>query len=235
MSDLSLISLKQENLEGLAEAYTKAAPFPHTVLDNFLDEDAFDALLRADSALLPRFSSVDFLTFLGHLTSKSEPLLADVYQDNEAMLTPFIEQTAHVDFAKHLTLNLDRRLELIIFLDGDGSSNSGLRLIASGDDSASVLIRVKANRCVIFDTSDFTPHAQVVDRLTESNGRIFSRYYYSTGRPERERFESIAPLAGDDDGRLPSIKDGIKRQLKLFLPPIVYRLKGTDSSTRITK
>ena len=83
MSDLSLISLKQENLEGLAEAYTKAAPFPHTVLDNFLDEDAFDALLSADSALLPRFSSVDFLTFLGHLTSKSEPLLADVYQDNK--------------------------------------------------------------------------------------------------------------------------------------------------------
>lgn len=235
MEQLGFIDLQDSEAEIYRQRYVEAVPVPHVVLDDFLPPHLFNALSNQESQLPALFSSVEFLIFLNRLSAKKEPLIADAYQDQGSVLSLFEAQKIHIDFAKHISLDLDRRIQLVLFIDGKSTSKTGIQFFDPQTREGSVFVQAKANRCVIFDTTDFVPHAQIIDSEDTDPVRVFSRYYYSTGRPQNEMYESVAPRVGDDDGRLPSVKDSIKGVIKQFIPPIAFALKRSIHTNQAQK
>ncbi len=67
----------------------------------------------------------------------------------------------HVDFNKHSRMNLDRRLNLLIYLNKDWQEDYGgyLQLWDAEMNACQQKILPLFNRCVIFSTTDFSYHA----------------------------------------------------------------------------
>ncbi|MBU2887588.1 2OG-Fe(II) oxygenase [Gilvimarinus agarilyticus] len=97
----------------------------------------------------------------------------------------------HADFNIHLRNGLDRRINLILFLNKDWCESYGGHLELWDENLAAQPKRVLPvfNRAVIFGTTDFTYHGQPIelncpeDRFRKS----LALYYYSNGRPEAEK------------------------------------------------
>lgn len=221
------INIEQQEMVRISKKYANEKPFPHVVIDNFLTDTVLKKLVISDTSVPSLFDGIDFIRFLNGITKKSELLISDIYQNESNIINTFNAETKHVDYSKHKKFDLDKRIQVLIFLEDDENNKTGLRFYENKKYDKYLFINAKKNRCVIFDLTDFTPHSQVVDQYATKNLKIFSRYYYSSGRPESEIYESIAPKIGDDDGRIPSLKDKIKKIIKLFIPPICLKYKGS--------
>jgi hypothetical protein len=93
----------------------------------------------------------------------------------------------HVDFNKHFKFSLERRLNLLIYLNEDWSEeNSGpLELWDSKGQKCEKRILPIFNRMVIFTTNSRSYHGQ--PKPVVGKGiirRSLALYYYSVGRPE---------------------------------------------------
>lgn len=92
----------------------------------------------------------------------------------------------HADFNKHPTLNLDRRLNLLIYLNEDWQSEYGgeLELWARDMSECARKIEPVAGRCVIFSTSSssFHGHPRPLTCPPDRTRRSVALYYYSNGR-----------------------------------------------------
>ena len=96
----------------------------------------------------------------------------------------------HADFNFHPLLNLDRRLNLLVFLNKDWKEEYGGQLELWNKDMTKCCKKILPifNRCVIFNTTDFTFHGNP-DPLNCPKGRTrrsLSLYYYTNGRPLEE-------------------------------------------------
>jgi hypothetical protein len=96
----------------------------------------------------------------------------------------------HVDFNRHPRLNLDRRLNLLLYLNEDWPEAYGgaLELWDAEMKKAEVKINPIFNRCVIFSTTEWSHHGQP-EPLTCPSDRTrksLALYYYTNGRPEEE-------------------------------------------------
>ena len=96
----------------------------------------------------------------------------------------------HVDFNKHKTLKLDRRLNLLIYLNQDWQEEYGGNLELWDQDMTQCEKKILPifNRCVIFSTTDFSYHGHP-NPLTCPEGQTrksLALYYYSNGRPAEE-------------------------------------------------
>lgn len=96
----------------------------------------------------------------------------------------------HVDFPSHPNLKLDRRLNLLLYLNPnwEKSWNGDLVLVdikGTKHKSISPLL----NRAVVFNTNDFTYHGHPhkLDCPAHVSRRSLALYYYSNGRPKSER------------------------------------------------
>jgi Rps23 Pro-64 3,4-dihydroxylase Tpa1-like proline 4-hydroxylase len=96
----------------------------------------------------------------------------------------------HADFNKHFKFKLDRRLNLILYLNrGWTETNQGwLELWDRGMKSCVQRILPVFNRTVIFSTSDFSFHGQPepIQGPPDLLRRSIALYYYSNGRPTEE-------------------------------------------------
>jgi Rps23 Pro-64 3,4-dihydroxylase Tpa1-like proline 4-hydroxylase len=97
----------------------------------------------------------------------------------------------HADFNVHPKLNLDRRLNMLVYLNKDWRDEYGGHLELWNQDGKSLRTRYLPlfNRTVIFSTSDTSFHGHP-HPLTPPPGRSrksVSLYYYTAGRPEAER------------------------------------------------
>ncbi len=97
----------------------------------------------------------------------------------------------HADFNLHPALRLDRRLNLLLYLNPEWKEEYGghLELWNRTMTKCEKRILPVFNRCVIFSTTDFAYHGHPEPlRCPEGMTRkSLAMYYYSNGRPAQER------------------------------------------------
>jgi hypothetical protein len=97
----------------------------------------------------------------------------------------------HADFNVHFLNGLDRRLNLLLYLNLGWQDDYGghLELWQQGVPRPIKSIAPIANRCVIFSTTDksFHGHPKPLSCPPGRSRNCLSLYYYTNGRPEAER------------------------------------------------
>jgi len=142
----------------------------------------------------------------------------------------------HADFNQHTKLRLDRRLNLLLYLNKDWQEDYGGYLELWDKDLTSCEKKILPifNRFVLFNTTDFSYHGHP-DPLTCPEGetrKSLALYYYTNGRPAEEVSNShstlFQPRPGDQDQLMkakPSIMSA-KTILKKLVPPILIDAKN---------
>jgi Rps23 Pro-64 3,4-dihydroxylase Tpa1-like proline 4-hydroxylase len=140
----------------------------------------------------------------------------------------------HVDFNKHTTLNLDRRLNLLIYLNKDWQEEYGGHLELWDQDMTQCEQKILPifNRCVIFSTTDFSYHGHP-NPLTCPEGQTrksLALYYYSNGRPAEEVSGGHSTLfktrPNEQLEPAPNSLD-MKTIAKKLVPPILWEMGNT--------
>jgi Rps23 Pro-64 3,4-dihydroxylase Tpa1-like proline 4-hydroxylase len=144
-------------------------------------EHLFGSFTRS---MLYEFNSATFLKILTELTGV-KALISDPYFRGGGMhqIEPGGMLKIHVDFNKHSFLNLHRRLNLLLYLNKDWKDEYGghLELWDAKMEKCHQRIAPIFNRCVIFLTSDVSPHGHP-DPLRCPAGmtrKSLALYYYS--------------------------------------------------------
>jgi len=137
-------------------------------------------------------SSPPVLRFLEALTG-IEGLIPDPYFGGAGphQILPGGFLKVHVDFNWHPLLKLDRRINLLVYLNQDWREEFGGHLELWSRDMARREQKILPvfNRTVIFNTTDFSYHGHP-EPLACPEGRTrksVSFYYYTNGRPAEER------------------------------------------------
>ena len=141
---------------------------------------------------LYEMNSAPLLQFLEALTG-IEGLVSDPYYGgagpHQIERGGFLK--VHVDFNWHPLLKLDRRLNMLVYLNKDWKEEYGghLELWNRDVSRSEQKILPVYNRTVVFSTTDFSYHGHPTP-LACPEGRTrksVSFYYYSNGRPDEER------------------------------------------------
>ncbi len=140
----------------------------------------------------------------------------------------------HVDFNQHAKLRLDRRLNLLIYLNKDWKEEYGGHLELWDKDMTRCEKKILPifNRCVIFNTTDFSYHGHP-EPLTCPEGQTrksLALYYYSNGRPAQEASNAHSTMfkARPGDKLVEENTSGItvKTVLKQLIPPILFNARN---------
>ena len=190
--------------------------------------DRMEDLPPSIQSFINALNSKPFLEFLERLTG-IDGLIPDpyLYGGGLHMIPRGGRLAVHADFNVHEKLRLDRRLNLIVYLNYDWNPEWGGALELWDKD---VKVKEKAylpnaNRVVVFSTTDTAFHGHP-DPLTSPKGkyrRSIALYYYTNGRPEEERSESHTTLfkMRPNEIRRRNAVDIIKP----FVPPIVWQIR----------
>lgn len=185
--------------------------------------------------LLHQFNASVFLSFLESLTG-IVGLIPDPHFNGGGLHQ--IERggflKVHADFNWYERLRLDRRLNLIVYLNRDWREEYGGHLELWNRDMTKCERRILpvANRCVIFATTDFSFHGHP-DPLTCPPGwtrKSLALYYYSNGRPDAERGAPHSTLFKSRPGE-PGLFHP-KTLVRKLTPPIVLDLVRAVRSRR---
>ena len=211
--------------EKLNKSYLMNKPFPHIVLDNFINSELLNDIMnefpdlskiqsgvKHENSREIKFSSKGFsdispkafeliaylnsdifVTYLQKLTGIKEVLISDPYLSgggyheikNGGVLK------VHADFNKHPFLDLDRRINVLIYLNPQWKKEWGgsLELYHENDlNSPYVSVTPEFNRCVIFSTTSSTYHGnpEPVNCPKGMSRKSIALYYFSLGRPKSE-------------------------------------------------
>ena len=249
-------------------SYLDAKPFPHVVIDNFLNPEVLDAVLaefpkpneirwqQFDNAreiklasakeanfgpytrlLFYHLNSMTFLEFLSGVTGIRD-LIPDPSLDGGGLhqIVRGGKLGIHADFNKHPKYGLDRRLNLILYLNKNWREEYGGHLELWDREMTKCEAKVLPvfNRMMIFGTTDFTYHGhpdplQCPDGMTRKS---LALYYFSNGRPADQISGDHSTLFRDrheGESRL-TMKQRMRSLAKDLLPPIVTRhLRRSDS------
>jgi Rps23 Pro-64 3,4-dihydroxylase Tpa1-like proline 4-hydroxylase len=224
--------LPADHLDEVVDELSGAGEISHTQRFDTAEErklatDDESHLPPAARHLLTQFNSAVFIEFLEKLTG-IDGLIPDPHFTgggfHEIERGGFLK--IHADFNKHRRLRLDRRLNLLLYLNRDWKEEYGghLELWSRDMKTAEHRILPVFNRCVIFSTTDFSYHGHP-EPLTAPEGvsrRSLALYYYTSGRPEEE--------TSDDHGTLFRPRPGeparaqVRMYLRRMIPPIVLDL-----------
>lgn len=147
-----------------------------------------DPLIRQ---LYWELNSAPFLSFLEQLTGITN-LIPDPH-----MAGGGVHETrrdgllmVHADFNKHPQFQLDRRLNILLYLNRDWQDDWGghLELWARNVSRCEKRIAPIAGRCVIFSTTrdSFHGHPHPLACPPEQSRKSIALYYYTNGRPANE-------------------------------------------------
>jgi 2-oxoglutarate-Fe(II)-dependent oxygenase superfamily protein len=141
---------------------------------------------------LYRMNSAPVLQFLQALTG-IEGLIPDPYFGGAGphQILPGGFLKVHVDFNWHPLLKLDRRLNLLVYLNQDWKEEyeGHLELWDRGMTRCERRILPVFNRTVVFSTTDFSFHGHPTPLACPEgmSRKSVSFYYYTNGRPDAER------------------------------------------------
>ena len=135
----------------------------------------------------------------------------------------------HADFNKHSKLGLDRRLNLLLYLNQNWKEEYGGHLELWDKDMKGCEAKVLPlfNRVMIFSTTDFTYHGHPTPLQCPEGWtrKSLALYYYSNGRPVEEVTGGHSTLfrARDEKDFRPTARQRLRELATDLLPPIVTR------------
>jgi hypothetical protein len=136
-------------------------------------------------------NSRTMLTFLEVLTGINGVIPDPYYAGGGLHQTkPGGNLEVHADFNRHPKLNLDRRINVIVYMNKDWSEDYGghFELWNQEMTAAEKKISPLFNRCLIFSTTStsFHGHPAPLSCPPDRTRKSVAVYYYSVGRPEEE-------------------------------------------------
>ncbi len=137
-------------------------------------------------------NSQPFLEFLQQLTGIKETLIPDPYFHgggfHEIKRGGYLK--LHVDFHKHKLLKLDRRINVLIYLNENWKEEYGGHFELWKKDKSRCVTKILPlfNRLVIFSTTDdsWHGHPDPLQCPEERSRKSLALYYYTYGRYEAE-------------------------------------------------
>jgi 2OG-Fe(II) oxygenase superfamily len=131
----------------------------------------------------------------------------------------------HADFNYHTKYKLDRRINLLIYMNKGWKEEYGGHFELWNQDMSRAEKKVLPlfNRCAIFSTTNFSYHGHPTplscppDRTRKS----IATYYYSNGRPEEEVTEVHSTLFQETPAAKRPIRDAVSKVLHAITPPII--------------
>jgi len=231
-------------LSGLADTFPNL--FEHPELEHFSNAKEIKSASQLEQGIPPQhlefihfLNSQPFIQFIQTLTGIREPLIGDPY-----LLGGGLHQIkkggllkVHADFNKHRTLGLDRRINVLVYLNKDWDSAYGghLELWDPKMTRCAEKVLPVFNRMVVFSTTDFSYHGHP-EPLTCPDDRTrnsIAMYYYSNGRPKSEvdvqnvsattKFVSRPDSEHDRQAMRGFTKSNLIEWVKMCTPPIVWK------------
>ena len=191
---------------------------------------AFGPLTRL---FLYHLNSVTFLEFLSQVTG-IDNLIPDPRFEGGGLhqIVRGGKLGVHADFNKHSVFGLDRRLNLLLYLNKNWRDEYGGHLQLWDRDMTKCEAKVAPlfNRVMIFSTTDFTYHGHP-DPLQCPEGmtrKSLALYYFTNGRPAEEvsaDHSTIFQPRGPGDLR-PTMTQRASKLAHDLLPPILMRQLG---------
>lgn len=187
-------------------------------------------------AMMHFLNSQPFLMFLQNLTGIKETLVPDPYFEGGGFhqIKPGGYLKIHVDFHKHKLMNLDRRLNVLVYLNEDWEEAFGGYFELWEKDMSKCVTKILPlfNRMAIFSTTDYSWHGHP-DKLTcppDRSRKSMALYYYTNGRPDseikpenRQRITTtFTARKGQDSAKMNRFNTMVNLANDL-LPPIVVR------------
>ena len=151
------------------------------------------------NSFIEYLNSYFFLDFLQKLTGIKQRLIPDPYLFgaglHEIKKGGFLK--IHSDFNVHPQLNLNRRLNLLLYLNKDWKEEWGGHLELWDRDMKSCKVKISPNfnKLVIFNTTDYSfhGHPNPLACPEDVTRKSLALYYYTNGRPSNE----INPALGE--------------------------------------
>ena len=133
-----------------------------------------------------------FLNFLQNLTSIKEQLVSDPHLEGGGLheIKSGGVLKIHTDFNRHPFLDLDRRINVLIYLNKNWKPSYGgyLEFWNKNMSMCEKKIPPSFNTMAIFSTTDFSNHGHPdpLDCPMEVSRKSIALYYFSSGRPKEE-------------------------------------------------
>jgi hypothetical protein len=184
-------------------------------------------LSPAARSLIWEMNSQVFLQFLARLTGINS-LIPDPQLHGGGMhqIQRGGKLGVHVDFNKHADYRLDRRLNVLLYLNKDWKDEYGGHLELWNRDMSQCVKRIAPvfNRLAVFSTTETSwhGHPDPLDCPHDRTRKSLALYYYTNGRPESESAEDHTTVFR---GRPGEKLERERRPLRLrdFAPPILMR------------
>jgi hypothetical protein len=184
----------------------------------------------ATRLLMYHLNSITFLEFLSSVTG-IDNLIPDPGFEGGGLhqIVPGGKLGVHADFNKHRAFGLDRRLNLLLYLNKDWREEYGGHLQLWNRDMSLCEAKVAPifNRVMVFGTTDFTYHGHP-DPLQCPEGmtrKSLALYYFSNGRPPEEVTGAHSTIfrPRDEKDLRPTIAQRTRHLARDLLPPILVR------------
>ncbi len=180
--------------------------------------------------LLYHLNSMTFLQFLSEVTGIPN-LISDPGFEGGGLhqIVRGGKLGVHADFNRHRDYGLDRRLNLLVYLNKDWRAEYGGNLELWDRDMTRCEARVAPlfNRVMVFGTTDFTYHGHP-DPLQCPEGmtrKSMALYYFSNGRPPEEITGDHSTLfrPRDQGDFKPTVAQRVRGFAKDLVPPLLAR------------
>jgi Rps23 Pro-64 3,4-dihydroxylase Tpa1-like proline 4-hydroxylase len=188
--------------------------------------DVVERLPAPDRDVLYFLNSRPMLRFLEVLTG-IEGIIPDPYYSGGGLhqIKRGGKLEVHADYNYHAKLKLDRRINVLIYLNKDWKEEYGghFELWNGEMTRAEQKILPLFNRCAIFSTTSFSYHGHPTPLACppDRTRRSFATYYYSNGRPEEEVSEVHSTLFQHRPEAGQSKQHVVKNVLHAITPPII--------------
>ena len=180
-------------------------------------------------------NSQPFLDFLSNLTGIKNLIPDPTFEGGGFhQIKPGGFLKIHADFNKHRLYGLDRRLNVLIYLNEDWDESYGGHFELWDKDMKGCVTRILPlfNRMAMFNTTDFSYHGHP-DILTcppDRSRKSIALYYYTNGRPaeevenNKERINTkFVAREGQDSGKMKKYNRFVSFA-EDWTPPVIVRL-----------
>jgi len=190
----------------------------------------FGDISPSANKLISFLNSNIFLEYLNKATGISEVLVSDPYLSgggyHEIKKGGLLK--VHVDYNKHPLFNLDRRLNLLLYLNKNWQSEWGGFLELYNQDNLRkpvVSVKPEFNTCVIFTTTSYSYHGHpdILNCPENKSRKSIALYYFSSGRPFSETSGGHSTLFVQTKGEKFKIRENIISLLIELTPPLILR------------
>ena len=132
----------------------------------------------------------------------------------------------HVDFSIHPTLNMHRRLNVLVFLNPNWKEEYGGHCEFWDKDVKNLVNKALPimNRCVIFECNDISFHGYSKINIPKDESRKSFYSYFYTEIGEGVKYHDTIFKARPEEGLSKKLKTDVKESSKNFVKKVIYKL-----------